>query len=288
MKCTFWWAVFDGSFPISKAKSKHCERKWQTVLLYQVHVLQSVLMAEMTGGIFWSFPSPPRPSWRNYRVRDLGYLVDPRMLHALLNPVVYLFLLETQLLFPHFLSFLPSLIPPFLLITVPSSFCVLHHFPLCRLFLMLNDSPVSTFHNSLPTDPSNLASGCSFSLALPFARAVPNSHTKRLTQTFLSLSALLLSGSSKPIASTTAFVLQPKSAASSFIIPESQQRRKEVIIRQSSEHGLSRDTRVIQRIKTIHMIKKQGIVYQPQAQKHIDRYYFFSFQFSFETDTIQV
>lgn len=245
----------DGSFPISKAKSKHCERKWQTVLLYQVHVLQSVLTAEKTGSIFWPFPSPPRPSWRNYKVWDLGYLVDPRMLHALLSPAVYLFLLETQLLFPHFLSFLPSLILPFLLITVLSSFCVLHQFPLCRLFLMLNDCPVSTFHNSLPTDPSNLAPGCSFSLALPFARAVPNSHTKRLTQTFLSLSALLLSGSSKPIASTTAFVLQPKSAASSFTIPESQQRRKEVIVTQSSEHGLS-DTRVIQRIKTIHMIKK--------------------------------
>lgn len=243
----------DGSFPISKAKSKHWERKWQTVLLCQVHVLQSVLTAEMTGGIFWPFPSPPHPLWRNYRVWDLGYLVDPGMPHALLSPVACLFILETQLLFPHFHSFLPSLIVPFLLVTVPSSFCVLHQFPLCRLFLMLNDCPVSTFHNSSPTDPGNLAPGCSFSLALPFARTAPNSHTKCLTQTFLSLPAPLFSGSSNPIASTTAFALWPKWAASSSTTPESQQRRKEVIVRESSAHGLSGDTRVIQ---TIHMIKK--------------------------------
>lgn len=123
------------------------------------------------------------------RLGLLGSLLGQR---AIPSPNVYLFLPETKLLFPiSSASCRLSFGPPFLLVAVPSSFCVLHQFPLRRLFIRLNDCPASTFHNSLPTDPGNLAPGCSFSLALPFC--INSSNFPCLTQSFLFPSCLFFS-----------------------------------------------------------------------------------------------
>lgn len=150
--------------------------------------MQSVSANVLAGGNYRHFmvlPFSPKSAGRELqRLGLLGSFLDPRRQHALPSPNVYLFLLETKLLFPiSSASCRLSFGLPFLLVSVPSSFCVLHQFPLCRLFIGLNDCPVSTFHNSLPTDPGNLAPGCSFSLALPFCKN--SSKFPCLTQSFL-------------------------------------------------------------------------------------------------------
>lgn len=165
-------------------------------MLCQVYVLQPVSANGLAGGnqrCFMVLPFSPKSSGRELqRLGLLGSLLDPRGQRAIPSPNVYLFLPEMKLLFPiSSASCRLSFGPPFLLVAVPSSFCVLHQFPLRRLFIRLNDCPASTFHNSLPTDPGNLAPGCSFSLALPFC--INSSNFPCLTQSFLFPSCLFFS-----------------------------------------------------------------------------------------------